>query len=302
MVNPRSPEKVPNQDFSVDALHRELIEARNLAIKTDNLVKNLGAEIKQIARHQAVYQRKYLFNSAIAYVLFVGVIFTGLYLAFNAKLSAARREVEHYTERNRLLQDSLDQVEAELQRRRESEEQANAFFEILQSGNYDEIVERFNQISSQLTDRVVIELFQDRVDEITYSLAEEAFRTGMTRIQSEDWTEARDSFMRSLSHVELAPWTPVLQFNLGVALFETGDFEGAVEYFDRALASDSLDDGLRAGAQYRRAVCLENTGRISEAVDAYELFRSNYPDNRFAGRALHSINRLARDLEHQTQE
>jgi TolA-binding protein len=286
----------------VESLRRELIEARNLAIKTDNLVKNLSAEIKQIARHQDAYQRKYLFNSGIAYILFVAVVFTGLYIAFNAKITSAHRDVEHYTARNAQLREQLENAERDLERRREAETIAYEFFELLENGSRDDVVERFTEVQAQLADRAMIELFRDRVEEINYELSEEAYREGMTYIQQENWSDARDAFLKSLDHLDRTPWAPELYFFLGEALYNLDDYEGALHYTEQALAAEELDDAHRAQAQYRRGLCLEATGRLVDATEAFRDFRSNYSGHRYYGSALRHINAIEREINRQNDD
>lgn len=283
-------------DTTLDALYKEVIEARNLAIKTDNLVKNLGAEIKQVARRQEAHQRKNLFNSAVAYVLFVALIFTGLYLAFDAKISAAREEVVHFTARNESLRGRLEDVEGELERRREAEDRAYQFFELLENGNRDEVVEQFTEVQAQIIDRAMIELLRDRVDEITYSLAEESYREGMQYIRQDNWSDARDAFQNSLNHRERTPWEPELNYYLAVALYNLEDYEGALHFFDLALASEELDESNQAYARYRRGEALQSIGSYEAAIEAYQQYREFHPNHRYSGRALREINDLQRDL------
>ncbi|MCA9563394.1 MAG: hypothetical protein KC561_07890 [Myxococcales bacterium] len=281
----------------IEALHRELIEARNLAIKTDNLVKNLNADIKQIAKRQDAYQRRYLFNSAVAYVLFVVVIFTLMYLVFDTRVSSYESERTHLEARNESLQEDLDTALDELERRREADDRAFSFFELIQSGRREEVVAQFNEVQAQLSNRAMIELFRDRVQEINYELAEDAFRTGMGHAQEERWSEARDMFLDSMNHLELAPWGPELRYELGLSLYELDDYEGAIHFLDEALATEELDEAQDAWGRYVRGQALQDTGRLSEAVEAFADFRDRYGAHRYAGRALHYINRIEREID-----
>ena len=285
-----------------DSLQHELIEARNLAIKTDNLVKNLGADIKQIAKRQDSYQRKYIFNSAVAYVVFSVLIFTGVYLVYDTRVTSYEREVAHYQSANEQLQERLDVSLAELERRRQSEDSAYAFFELIQSGRREEVVEQFGEVQAQLSDRAMVELLRDRVEEISYGLADEAYREGLTWAQNEQWSDARDAFLDSLNRVERTPWSPELHFNLGLALNELADYEGALHYLDEALASQELDEAHSASARYTRALALESTGRLAEAIEGFRDFRSNHPYHRNTNRALHNINRIQRVIDRSEQD
>ena len=57
-------------------LREEVVNTRNVTIKTDNVIKNLSAEVKAITDKQARQERKTLINSVAAYFLFV-VLITG---------------------------------------------------------------------------------------------------------------------------------------------------------------------------------------------------------------------------------
>src|SRR5262249_32349108 len=68
-------------DEELRELKREIIEARGLIIKTNNLTNALSADLKSIAKRQQGYERRLVWNSATAYVVFVVVVFVALKLA-----------------------------------------------------------------------------------------------------------------------------------------------------------------------------------------------------------------------------
>ena len=51
-------------------IRKEVIEARNLVIKTDNVLKNLHAEVKAVSKRHEDWQRKQWISSGVAYALF----------------------------------------------------------------------------------------------------------------------------------------------------------------------------------------------------------------------------------------
>src|SRR6476619_2822374 len=88
-------------DEEIREIKKEIIESRGLIIKTNNLTNALAADIKSIAKRQAGYERAFSFNSAAAYILFAGLAFVGLHMAYDvrvrevqaAKAAVERREV-----------------------------------------------------------------------------------------------------------------------------------------------------------------------------------------------------------------
>ena len=59
----------PHPDDLTETLKQfrtELIETRNLTIKTDNLIKNLSADVRQIGKRQEMGDKRWVFNSVMS--------------------------------------------------------------------------------------------------------------------------------------------------------------------------------------------------------------------------------------------
>src|SRR5881296_3449087 len=67
------------RDGDLSTLRKELIEARNLVIKTDNLLKNLHAELKQMGRKQELFEKRHMMTSVAAYFLFAALATLGAF-------------------------------------------------------------------------------------------------------------------------------------------------------------------------------------------------------------------------------
>ena len=58
-------------DEDIREVKKEIVEIRSLVIRTNNLTSALGADLKTVAKKQKTYERRMLWNSDVAYVLFV---------------------------------------------------------------------------------------------------------------------------------------------------------------------------------------------------------------------------------------
>src|SRR6186997_2765090 len=97
------PTRTEAKDDGLDEIRREVIESRNLVIKTDNLLKNLHAELKLVGKRQEDFARRQWISSAVAYLLFVGLCVAGVIAISNARSQQATQE-----------KDRLDKQVAEL--------------------------------------------------------------------------------------------------------------------------------------------------------------------------------------------
>src|ERR1700716_3909564 len=86
-------------DKELSDIRREVIESRNLVIKTDNLLKNLHAEVKQVGRRQDDFQKRQWMSSAAAYLIFALLAIVSSVLIFTARRAGATQEKERLEKR-----------------------------------------------------------------------------------------------------------------------------------------------------------------------------------------------------------
>lgn len=260
-------------------LNQEMIETRNLTIKTDNSIRNLAGEIRELSKEQDNFKRRTVVNSVAAYVLFALLSFGGLFLFFRASMSQKSAEKQLAAESGRSLEGRVVSLEEELERRQAAERTAYEFYQLLANGSKQEVVERFPEVQGSLIDRATVELFRREVDRIRQELANEAYSEGTRAFDDERWEQARDSLLSSLSYQEFAPYTPELHYQLGESLFRIEDHAAAARYFNLAIESNQLARDREAIAYYHRAESLRNLGRDREALGAFRAFVQHFPSH-----------------------
>src|SRR5258708_19595292 len=75
-------------------LRKEVIEARNLIIKTDNLLKNLHAELKQMGRKHEEQEKRHWMTSVTAYIAFAVIAAAGAIAYARAEVRTAPDEAQ----------------------------------------------------------------------------------------------------------------------------------------------------------------------------------------------------------------
>lgn len=279
---------------SLHEMRRELIETRNLSIKADHALRGLTTEMKQLGRRLEAGERRTALNSIASYVLFAALSFAGMFLFFRAAIE--RNEVDHrlVEEKQEQNQRRLADLEAEIERRRQSERESYAFLELLQSGRRDEVVERFAAIQGRLTDRATLELFRREVDRTRQEVALDAYREGIKAAKAESWERARDALLRSLTHVEQATYTPNLRFQLAESLYHLRDWSAAEPHYAAVIESNTLSRNDTILATYHRGECLERSGRGGESAVVFRGFAQRYDYHPWAQSAVQKAASLER--------
>src|SRR6266478_8424069 len=131
--SPRSlpPHADGGRDGDISTLRKELIEARNLVIKTDNLLKNLHAELKQMGRKHEEQEKRHWMTSVTAYIGFAVIAGVGAIAFANAEVRTARSEAQANEARAAALQKDAEKIKATDQTRRDTSEKALRVYDLL---------------------------------------------------------------------------------------------------------------------------------------------------------------------------
>jgi hypothetical protein len=104
---------LPDLSKPFDELKREVIESRNMTIKTDNALKTLHAELKAVSAQQDAFQRRTWFASGTAYLVFSALCVAGVIVVSNTRAAAANAEKERLEKQVAELNHTIDRAKAD---------------------------------------------------------------------------------------------------------------------------------------------------------------------------------------------
>src|SRR5437762_1399800 len=119
------------QDGDISLLRKEVIEARNLVIKTDNLLKNLHAELKQMGRKHEEQEKRHWMTSVTAYIVVAIIASVGAIAYARAEVRTAREEASSNEARAVALQKDAEKIKAADQVRRDASDKAMRVYDLL---------------------------------------------------------------------------------------------------------------------------------------------------------------------------
>lgn len=283
-------------DLRLRELQQELIETRNLTIKTDHAVRSLAGDMRELTRSQEAVQKRTVWSSATAYILFTVLAVGGLFLFFRVSTARAKAETQLVQEQAAQFEARIDTLQQELEHRNNAEKEAWDFYELMQTGSDEEIVERFAKVKSRIVDRTSLEVFQGEVEHRRQSLAADAYADGLRAYGAKKWSDARSDFERALNYQELAPYTPELNYYLAESLYQLGEHVDAARRYNTAISSGDLGADLQPRGTYRLGESLRAIGRDREALEVYKSFVQHFSSHPWKTSAERRVESLERKL------
>jgi len=285
----------PIQDGDLSSLRREVIEARNLIIKTDNLLKNLHAELKQMGRKHEEQEKRHWMTSVTAYIGFAVIAGVGAIAFANAEVRTARSDAQANESRAATLQKDAEKIKTTDQTRRDTSEKALRVYDLLSTekegpGLNQAMTQAMHLDRGQMS-ALEAKAIDDRAAGMKRQLAEAARSAGESAFRRQDWKAASQDLGR---YVELEPKVSdsMIWFHLGSARIQTREFQGAIQPFETFLKST----GGTKTAQYAGLLlgqAYEEVGNATRAREVYERAVTLYPGSDFAPQLRNRLRKLA---------
>lgn len=277
-----------------DNLKKEIQDIRNLINKTDNLVMNLSADIKNVYRRQESFYRRSYINSVVVYILFTLVIIFLSYKAFDIKIkfiseerNKLRNEVDQYIQEVKGLKDQIvarDNVEKTILQslalvdEGKKEEAADMILKVnsrdMTAFQKRVIADNISQIKRELfmkyTDKAIESINNKKLD-----FAEEHIKKAYQFVSSDD------------EYIKII----IVESNFYI---KKGDTTKAEELLTQA--SKKYQSATRSAELYNQlGLFYEMYGRRKDAINTYNELLKVYPNSPFAKNAVRRIRALMKE-------
>ncbi len=268
-------------------LREEVINTRNVSIKTDNLIKNLASEVKGITERHTQQEKRSLINSVAAYLIFVVLISLGLYLTFEARLEKHQAELALFEKKEFAFKREIAELKAELGRWHQIERELLEFERLVRRGNKEKAVAKFGSLR-----RVRFSgLLEDLIVRFRAEVARDKFDHGLELFKQGSFDKADEAFMKSLEYNEEPSYLGELLYHQGMSAMRLKDFPRAADLLRRGL-SHKHAWRVRADALYHLAYAHDRMGEKRSAANLYHRFFSQYAKHHMVPRARRRYKQL----------
>jgi tetratricopeptide (TPR) repeat protein len=277
------PQERSDLDKELADLKREVIEGRNLVIKTDNLLKNLHAELKMVGKRQEDFQKRQWLSSAVAYVLFAVICLVGAIAVSSARVSAVGAERDR---QEKTIAELTQKLEAQIARQATADgaaKQASEIFRMMTQLPGDQRLQGIDALAkldqAQLSE-LERQALATQAELLRKEIGQAAFERGKTAFRRNDMNGVVTDLTRFLAMNPVNAEALDASFFLGVAHNQLKQHAEAVPLLARFVTEDkrskSRDYGMLLLAQ-----SYEQTGQPEKAMEVARDALATYPNSEF---------------------
>lgn len=261
-------------------LREEVVGTRNLTIKTDNLIKHLQTEVQGVSVRIGQSRRRSIVNSVFTYLIFVVLIFTGLYLTFDARLAKHAADKELFAKKENSYKRDIVELQAQLGRWKQIERELLEFERLVRDGNKEQAVAKFSSLRSVRFSG----LLEDLISRFKAEVAKDKYDRGKELFEQGNFDKADVAFLKSLEYNDAPTYMGKLLYYQGMSALRLKDFERAADLLRKALGYKQERRAL-ADASYHLAYAHDRMGEKRTARDLYHRFFNRHAKHSFAPRA-----------------
>jgi len=269
-----------NTEEEIGEIKKEIVESRGLAIRTNNLLNSLAADIKAIAKKQASYERRMSINSAVAYVLYTVLIFVGLKLGYEWQVSKIEKEKEGILQREKQLKAELGAIKSHKTAREQAEKKIEEFYAMIRDGHVENAIDSYQEIMKLPLTETEKEMFKDKTNTMRSELSLERFQQGLNLSRQKKWKEAEEYFRQAIALKEDATHIASVRLELAIALRLQGRQKEAIVVLSDLLGT-TLDREIADDATYQLGVCYAEVHKIDEAQKTLKGLIEKFPGSQW---------------------
>ena len=278
-------------DEELRDIKREIIEARGLVIRTNNLTNALAADIKSIAKRQSTYERRITWNSATAYVVFVVVIFGALKLLVDARVDAIEAKYRQMGGESGSLKKEIETLQKREAERATAEAESTAFYELIHANKRAELIQKFETFEPLTLTHAEHELFRDAVEKARNDLALSLYQQGQDSLRLQRWQEAATAFEESLKYREESAISPSANYGLASAYRKLKRQKDSIPLLMQ-VSEQTIDKELQDDALELLAQCQMEQEAWNDAKATWRTLARRFPDTHFAAIAKMQLAQL----------
>ncbi len=282
-----------DQPKLLEEIRREVVEARNMTIKTDNALKSLHAELKQVRDQQESFQKRTWFSSGVVYIGVMALCGSGAVLLSNARAAAANTEKDRLEKQIGELTAQVDKQKGEAAAQQSSERAAMEVYKMMTTLPGEDRLKGIDALAK--VDQAKLSAFSrlvlaDRADLLKKDVGNAVLEKGKAAARRSDWAETIAQMNRLMTMKPTAEDEAEASYFLGQAYLQTRKFDDAIKYLSKSIEGDKKAKN-RDYAMLMLMQVYDAAGQRDKALEIAREALNTYPSSDFRGQFFSRIQR-----------
>jgi tetratricopeptide (TPR) repeat protein len=276
-------ETTTSESAKLEDIRREVVESRNMTIKTDNALKTLHAELKLVSTQQDAFQRRTWFSTGAAYAIFAALCVAGVVVISNTRAAGANAERERLEKQVTELSGTIDKLKLDATGAVAADQSALQVYRQMTTLPGEERlkgIDALQKIDQSRLSPFAKLVLQDRAVLLRKEVGGAVLEKGKAAFRRQDWPETIGQLSRFLSMEPEAEDALDASFFLGNAYFQSRKYAESIPHLVRFTEGDKKAK-LRDFALLMLMQSYDMTGSKDLAVAAAKEAYTSYPGSDF---------------------
>ena len=259
----------PSLQDDLRELKKEVIETRNMNIKTDNRVQGLFGEVKKISAAQEDFESRWRKSTIGAYLLFLIVVSAASGVIMELRVNAFKLEVEKLETDLATLTEADRQKKLVLDARDAADVAADNVLRMIRDNQKETAIAEFAKLSKERLTPAAWVMLEEKVETLRLEMAEKHYQKGLADKKIGGYTSAVQEFDVSLSYHPHPRNHALILFHKGESLYKKKKYDEAITVLNESLTLDGKHEQAPM-AELLIGLCYEESGNCAEALKQFD--------------------------------
>lgn len=262
-------------------IEKEIIEARALIIKSNNLTNSLSSDVRSIARRQSAYERSLSASSFVVYIIIAVLAVLGAQFAYNARQASLQKELTRVSEEAEKAKSELNAMKkVEGTDVPQSDKDLVALYQLISEGERQATLDAYEKLNLNSLTFLENKLLSDVVERFRNDLSMEHYVKALDLLEGKKYPEAVQEFKESLRYKDDAGHAKAARIEMANALRLQGKPREAIAILQRVI-EEHLNRELSDDALWFLAKSHEDAHQKDEALSVLKALLRRHPESQY---------------------
>jgi TolA-binding protein len=277
-----------NRNDFLDELNnfkKELINTRNLTIKTDNLLQNIYTEVKTIQKSLNKFEKKSFSGSILTYIIFAIFIFITSYLIFGINKHENPVTGNKDNSEIKKLRQEIETLNKEFELTKEENNKFVRAYYLIKENKPDEANKLYDELEKIKTNTEIKQILKTELENLKKQPEEKEIDINSVYINAQQKYKNNNFDSAKILLNKIIKFSfenkPTSLYYLADIEYKQRNFKEAIKWYN-ALIKEYPNSIYIEIANYLIGICYEKINDKETAKTHYKNFLENYPKSKYS--------------------